>query len=495
MGADWCCRAVCKTIVPDTFSVLLSQRRRWINSTVHNLAELVMVRDLCGTFCFSMQFVVFMELAGTLVLPAAISFTLYLIVISILPATNPKPVIPLILLGIILGLPGLLIVVTSRKVAYLGWMIIYLLSLPIWNLVLPAYAFWHFDDFSWGQTRLVAGEKKELGHGDKDGEFDSSHIVMKRWAEFERDRRFRLNGGVVSAHGSGGLGPPGSRDSYDIVGRGSPKRESNRYSVGSTNETYFSNNNARARDDASIEPSAAGGEYYRPRDNSPLVMLPAPLAVASRPNPGSPMPAPSPVGGFRGGPRDVSPASSASPLTRSVEDEGNAGGRESSTGRPFLGESSARPLLQESGSGDGASWGAGPNPYRWSQQPDSAYDDHGGFFGEGDDVKPGRQPQPQPQQRQASASQSRERQQQGRGVSLVDPGPVGATEGVKRVAKRRQSSQAPPPSAAPAPTAPGAKRYSRPNQPQSPAGSSTGHNSLPPGAAPPNPRTAPSRFQ
>jgi chitin synthase len=70
-------QAVCKTTVPETFPVLLSQRRRWINSTVHNLMELVLVRDLCGTFCFSMQFVVFVELIGTLVLPAAIAFTFY----------------------------------------------------------------------------------------------------------------------------------------------------------------------------------------------------------------------------------------------------------------------------------------------------------------------------------------------------------------------------------------------------------------------------------
>lgn len=70
-------QAVCKTTVPDEFMVLLSQRRRWINSTIHNLMELVLVRDLCGTFCFSMQFVVFIELMGTLVLPAAIAFTIY----------------------------------------------------------------------------------------------------------------------------------------------------------------------------------------------------------------------------------------------------------------------------------------------------------------------------------------------------------------------------------------------------------------------------------
>lgn len=204
----FCPQAVCKTVVPDTFGVLLSQRRRWINSTIHNLAELLLVRDLCGTFCFSMQFVVGMELAGTLVLPAAISFTLYLIIISIIPG-GTSTTIPLILLAIVLGLPGFLIVITSRKIAYIGWMLVYLLSLPIWNGILPAYAFWHFDDFSWGQTRQVAGDKSD-NHGDKEGEFDSTHVVMKRWAEFERERRWKTG--------------TQSRDSTYDLKMGSPKR-------------------------------------------------------------------------------------------------------------------------------------------------------------------------------------------------------------------------------------------------------------------------------
>lgn len=54
-------QAICKTVVPDSFKVLLSQRRRWINSTIHNLMELTMVTQLCGIFCFSMQFVVVMD--------------------------------------------------------------------------------------------------------------------------------------------------------------------------------------------------------------------------------------------------------------------------------------------------------------------------------------------------------------------------------------------------------------------------------------------------
>ncbi|KAL1916827.1 uncharacterized protein VTP21DRAFT_5531 [Calcarisporiella thermophila] len=206
-------QAVCKTVVPDEFMVLLSQRRRWINSTVHNLMELVLVRDLCGTFCFSMQFIVFMELMGTIVLPAAICFTLYLIIATII---SPQSIISLVLLALVLGLPAVLIVMTSRKIVYVGWMLIYLISLPIWNFVLPVYAFWHFDDFSWGQTRMVEGEKKGAGHGEGEGEFDSSRIVMKRWVEFERERRgLSVAGGVMgvgnSSSGTSTPVPPSHR--------------------------------------------------------------------------------------------------------------------------------------------------------------------------------------------------------------------------------------------------------------------------------------------
>ncbi|KAL3490174.1 chitin synthase D [Aspergillus germanicus] len=185
-------QAVCKTVVPDKFMVLLSQRRRWINSTVHNLMELVLVRDLCGTFCFSMQFVIFIELIGTLVLPAAISFTIYVIVSSII--NRPVQIIPLVLLALILGLPGVLVVVTAHRVVYVLWMLVYLISLPIWNFVLPTYAYWKFDDFSWGDTRKTAGEK-DKGHEDGEGEFDSSKITMKRWRDFEKDRRLRMQTG------------------------------------------------------------------------------------------------------------------------------------------------------------------------------------------------------------------------------------------------------------------------------------------------------------
>ncbi|KAL6951009.1 hypothetical protein ACO0QE_000297 [Hanseniaspora vineae] len=210
-------KAACKTLVPDTFSVLLSQRRRWINSTIHNLMELVFVNDLCGTFCLSMQCVIFIELMGSIILPLAITFTIYIIIYSIV--SQPTPVLTLILLAIILGLPGVLIVITASRTSYLVWMMIYILALPIWNFVLPTYAFWKFDDFSWGETRLVDGEnevvdtaddggdpevsgvasgsapveqtevvkkKKTSSHDEIEGEFDYSGIVMRTWWDFAK---------------------------------------------------------------------------------------------------------------------------------------------------------------------------------------------------------------------------------------------------------------------------------------------------------------------
>ena len=90
-------------------------------------------------------------------------------------------------------------------------MLIYLVSLPLWNFVLPTYAFWKFDDFSWGDTRKTADKVKKAGIEYK-GEFDSSKITMKRWAEFEREKRAKAvylgsRENVVGSSGSWALAP------------------------------------------------------------------------------------------------------------------------------------------------------------------------------------------------------------------------------------------------------------------------------------------------
>ena len=66
------------TVAPDEWRILLSQRRRWINSTVHNLGELVFLDRLCGFCCFSMRFVVFIDLVSTIIQPVTVAYVRFL---------------------------------------------------------------------------------------------------------------------------------------------------------------------------------------------------------------------------------------------------------------------------------------------------------------------------------------------------------------------------------------------------------------------------------
>ena len=62
------------TVAPDDWKVLLSQRRRWINSTIHNLGELVFLDRLCGFCCFSMRFIVMIDLLSTIIQPVSVAY-------------------------------------------------------------------------------------------------------------------------------------------------------------------------------------------------------------------------------------------------------------------------------------------------------------------------------------------------------------------------------------------------------------------------------------
>ncbi|KAJ2720121.1 hypothetical protein GGI07_004798 [Coemansia sp. Benny D115] len=176
--------AKCKTTAPDTWSVLLSQRRRWINSTVHNLVELVFLPEMCGFCCFSMRFVVFIDLFGTLTMPCTLFYLAYLAYLAISKIADIG-YISLILIGAIYGLQAVIFVL-KRQWQHIGWMVIYLLAYPLWSFFIPIYAFWHMDDFSWGNTRIVVGEDGKRQIFVKDEEpFDPDEIPMRTWAEYE----------------------------------------------------------------------------------------------------------------------------------------------------------------------------------------------------------------------------------------------------------------------------------------------------------------------
>ncbi|KAI4602331.1 hypothetical protein KJ359_009572 [Pestalotiopsis sp. 9143b] len=178
-------RAHAWTIAPDTWQVFLSQRRRWINSTVHNLMELIPMAQLCGFCCFSMRFIVFVDLLSTVVQPVTIAYIVYLIV-EVATKSTIIPVTAFIMLGAIYGLQAL-IFIFRRKWEMIGWMILYILAIPVFSFGLPLYSFWHMDDFNWGNTRVVAGERGKKVVVTDEGKFDPASIPRKKWEEYQAE--------------------------------------------------------------------------------------------------------------------------------------------------------------------------------------------------------------------------------------------------------------------------------------------------------------------
>ncbi|KAI1083651.1 glycosyltransferase family 2 protein [Whalleya microplaca] len=175
--------AYCQTAAPDKWDVLLSQRRRWINSTVHNLAELMLLKDMCGFCCFSMRFIVFIDLTGTIILPSTCVYIGWLIY-RLASHTGQFPTISLVMIAAVYGLQALIFIL-KRQWQHVGWMIIYLLAFPIYSFILPLYSFWNQDNFTWGNTRIVIGEKgnKQVVAVDDEG-FDPRSIPLQRWDDY-----------------------------------------------------------------------------------------------------------------------------------------------------------------------------------------------------------------------------------------------------------------------------------------------------------------------
>ncbi|KAI1386251.1 glycosyltransferase family 2 protein [Hypoxylon trugodes] len=173
------------TIAPDSWAVFLSQRRRWINSTVHNLVELIPMAQLCGFCCFSMRFIVFVDLLSTIVQPVVIAYIVYLIVM-VATSNSVIPLTAFVMLGAIYGLQAIIFIL-RRKWEMIGWMLMYIVAVPVFSFGLPLYAFWHMDDFNWGNTRVVAGEKGKKVVVTDEGKFDPTSIPRKKWEEYQAE--------------------------------------------------------------------------------------------------------------------------------------------------------------------------------------------------------------------------------------------------------------------------------------------------------------------
>ncbi|KAJ3292979.1 hypothetical protein HDU79_000823 [Rhizoclosmatium sp. JEL0117] len=179
--------ALCYTIVPDSFNMLLGQRRRWINSTIHNLFELIFLPTLCGCLCFSLRLVVFLDLFATMIMPAATAYLVYLIYASV--QANEAPTISLVMMACAYGLQAIIFLFKGQY-QHIGWMVISILAMPCFSFYIPLYAYWHFDDFKWGNTRKGAAADTGAGHGSGNDDeelipLDPSAVPLVTWEAHE----------------------------------------------------------------------------------------------------------------------------------------------------------------------------------------------------------------------------------------------------------------------------------------------------------------------
>ncbi|KAJ1546396.1 hypothetical protein HK405_007124 [Cladochytrium tenue] len=88
-------------------------------------------------------------------------------------------------------------------------MIVYLCGILFYAVFIPLYSFWHFDDFSWGNTRLVVedGQKKEVEAEPEP--FNPADIPVKKWSDFEIERQEKLETqSEASFHSHGSFAQP-----------------------------------------------------------------------------------------------------------------------------------------------------------------------------------------------------------------------------------------------------------------------------------------------
>lgn len=75
--------------------------------------------------------------------------------------------------------------------------VVYIAAIPIWNFILPIYSFWHFDDFSWGETRKIDGgdsNSNKVRHVEEEAnkvflETETYDIQRKLWHIWEKERK------------------------------------------------------------------------------------------------------------------------------------------------------------------------------------------------------------------------------------------------------------------------------------------------------------------
>jgi len=94
-----------------------------------------------------MRFIVMLDLVSTVLQPVVVIYLGY-IVYLLASHSDIVPITSLLLLAAIYGLQAVIFIL-RRKWEMVGYLIIYILAIPVYSFALPLHAFWNMDKFSW----------------------------------------------------------------------------------------------------------------------------------------------------------------------------------------------------------------------------------------------------------------------------------------------------------------------------------------------------------
>jgi len=170
-----------------------------------------------------MKTVVYLDLVACMILPASTVYAVYLIVLVVLGRTQFSLLL-LVLYGLLIGVQIVVFLVRSRYDFFFWFIYFTIIGVPVFYFVLPLYAFWHMDDFSWGETRKVAAMQKN---------FNSQPPVVQK-EEVEDDYSTGSDRSGEGSDGDYSQGEDYEEDNYDYDGRDNYSRRSSGGSRGSS---------------------------------------------------------------------------------------------------------------------------------------------------------------------------------------------------------------------------------------------------------------------
>ena len=133
-----------------------------------------------------MKTVVYLDLIACMILPASTVYAVYLIFLVAAGKTQFSLLL-LVLYGLIIGVQIVVFILRSRY-DFLFWFIYFtIIGVPVFYFILPLYAFWHMDDFSWGETRKVAAMSQSFSNPQKNRDDEDEYSTGSDEGSEEED--------------------------------------------------------------------------------------------------------------------------------------------------------------------------------------------------------------------------------------------------------------------------------------------------------------------